>query len=337
MIILIPAYEPDDRLLRLIDNLFLCQYSILIVDDGSGPAYQPIFQAAQAKGCTVLHHSKNKGKGRALKTGFAFIEKLAIDEGVVCADSDGQHLPKDIERIAHCILTHPGQIILGSRSFTGKVPLRSSFGNTVTRWFFKAASGISLSDTQTGLRGFSKDMLPWLGQIPGEHFEYEMNMLLYGPKSGYTFHCLDIQTIYPENHHSSHFNPILDSIRIYLPIIKFCFSSLISAFVDFILLMVFQPLLNDLFLAVVLARICSATINYTLNRQFVFSLSSKSSIKSSLPRYTLLAGTLMFANYGFIYFFNVVAHIPLFFAKIAAEITLYGISYIFQRKFVFSC
>lgn len=124
MTILIPAYEPDKRLLELIVQLQEYQLGpIVLVDDGSGPAYQGTFDMAEAFGCTVLTHEANLGKGRALKTGFRYIQETGLSGYVVCADSDGQHLPHDIKRIVE-VLQHqatPG-IVLGSRRFSGTIP-----------------------------------------------------------------------------------------------------------------------------------------------------------------------------------------------------------------------
>jgi len=96
MIILIPAYEPNQRLINLIHDLKdTCDYEIVVVDDGSGPSYKSIFDKVSSLGCTVLTHERNRGKGAALKTGFHYIQETKEAAGVVTADCDGQHLPKD--------------------------------------------------------------------------------------------------------------------------------------------------------------------------------------------------------------------------------------------------
>jgi glycosyltransferase involved in cell wall biosynthesis len=78
MTVLIPAYEPDQRLLELIMGIRVkCDFNIVIVDDGSGNAYTDIFSSARKLGCTVLTHAVNQGKGNALKTGFNYIKDKA--------------------------------------------------------------------------------------------------------------------------------------------------------------------------------------------------------------------------------------------------------------------
>lgn len=337
MIILIPAYEPNQRLINLIHDLKdTCDYEIVIVDDGSGPLYKSIFDTVSSLGCTVLTHERNRGKGAALKTGFLYIQETKEAAGVVTADCDGQHLPKDIIRIAEKVQDHPNTIVLGSRKFVGKVPFRSRFGNSVTRGVFTFASGAKVYDTQTGLRGFGTEMLPWLCNISGDRFEYEMNMLLEAVPAGYKFKEIDIDTVYLNQNKSSHFHFLKDSFRVYLPIVKFSMSSLMSALLDMLLLVLIQIFTSNLLLAVVGARICSAAFNYTANRHFVFSRSNGLPVKSSLPRYMLLAFVVMLANYGVIEFYYSTIGLSLILAKIFTETTIFLFSYWIQRKFVFA-
>lgn len=336
MKILIPAYEPNERLIKLIYDLIdICDYDIVVVDDGSGEEYKYIFDTAKNLGCTVLTHEKNRGKGAALKTGFQYIKETKEKIGVVTADCDGQHLPKDIIKIAESIEDHKESIVLGTRRFAGKVPFRSRFGNSVTRTVFSFASGAKIYDTQTGLRGFSMEMMPWLLDVSGERFEYEMNMLLDASSAGYNFHEIDINTVYLEQNKSSHFRPLTDSFRVYFPIFKFSASSIMSGVLDFVLLGILQLLTSNLFLAVIGARVFSAVFNYTVNRLFVFSKFKNASVKSSLPRYIILAVIVMFANYGVIGLYYSIIGLSLFLAKVLTEITIFLFSYWSQRKFVF--
>lgn len=97
MIVLVPAYEPDGRLLDLLRSLG--HRRVVVVDDGSGPAYAAVFAAARERGALVLTLPTNRGKGHALKVGFAHVAEAFAGEPVVCADSDGQHTPADIDLI----------------------------------------------------------------------------------------------------------------------------------------------------------------------------------------------------------------------------------------------
>lgn len=352
MVILIPSYEPDVRLIKLIEDLQISipGMPIVVVDDGSGESYSEWFKQVVQMGCMLLTHKTNLGKGRALKTGFNYIRSHMDTDGVVCADSDGQHLPSDIKRIAEAVLEHPGRIVMGGRRFTGNVPLRSRFGNTMTRKMYAFSTGVKLYDTQTGLRGYPSAMLDWLCNLNGERFEYEMNMLLEAPGAGYAFHEIPIDTVYLDENKSSHFHPIKDSVRVYKPIITFIASSLSSFAVDFVLLLVLQLLSGHLLFAVIGARIGSSIVNYSLNRKFVFrkgsrktsaaasttaSASSSSSVTKSLPKYYALVIVVLLLNYAVLHFLNINLGVPLLAAKLATEAVLFLFSYWSQRKFVY--
>lgn len=336
MTILIPAYEPDDKLIRLIRNLKAeGAFKIVIVDDGSSSNCRYVFESAEREGCNVLVHKTNMGKGRALKTGFEYIMRENLQEPVVTADCDGQHIPEDIIKVGEACSEHKDCIIMGRRQFARDVPLRSRIGNTITRMVFDAASGSKLYDTQTGLRGFSYDMLPWLCKLEGDRYEYEMNMLLQAASQGYGFFEVPISTVYIEKNKSSHFNTFRDSVKVYLPIIKYSMSSITSGILDFFLLMVFQLFTPSLFLAVMGARVCSSIYNYTINRLFVFPGGRRVPKGRSMARYFLLVAVVMLLNYGVLVVYNKVIGIPLFFAKIFTEITIFIFSFWCQKTFVF--
>lgn len=228
--VLIPAWDPGSELLHLVRALaeMRCQ-AILVIDDGSGPTAQPIFQHLQSSpAVTVLRHARNFGKGRALRTGLrAFLDDLPHYAGIVTADADGQHLPEDIARVATVLSESPRQIVLGARHFPAEMPLRSRIGNVLTRYVFHAATGAMLADTQTGLRGIPRDILPRLLEIPGDRYEYEMAVLAYWCRHGCTRMPIEvpIQTIYNDNNRSSHFDPLRDSFRIYSALARHCLKS----------------------------------------------------------------------------------------------------------------
>lgn len=337
MTILIPAYEPDERLLDLIIQLLNCELGpIVVIDDGSGPAYSRIFTLVKSLRCTVLTHETNLGKGRALKTGFAHIQRAGLPGPIITADSDGQHLPHDIQRIYEAVQkqTVPG-MVLGSRRFSGKVPLRSRFGNTVTRAVFTLTTGNKVYDTQTGLRGFPLSMLSWLSDLPGERFEYEMNMLLTASTAGYPITEEYIDTVYLDENKSSHFRPVADSLRIYYPILLFSTSSLLSALLDFALLFIVHYFSSNLLLSVVVARLCSSVFNYSMNRRYVFMGGPTKRVYQTFPKYFALVLLILLLNYGLLYFYNEKLIIPLLAAKILTEASIFVFSYWAQRRFVY--
>lgn len=337
MTILIPALEPDNRFLTLIKELKESPgLNIVVVDDGSGPGYHELFQQAEALGCTVLRHEKNMGKGSALKTGLSYIEYHTDEaEGVVTADSDGQHLPEDIVRVCCALKNKSNEIVLGVRKFIGKVPLKSAFGNWFSRKLFAMANGEEIRDTQTGLRGFPTELLNWLQSVKGEHFEYEMNMLLGAKKEGIALSQIDIETVYIADNKSTHFRPLHDSISIMLPFFKFCASGLAAALVDYAMLFLVNWLTDDLFLSVVVSRATSSGVNFSMNKFLVFGTGGGHRTGTELVQYYSLVVALMFINYLVLSFLSGTAHIQLFWSKVLTEIILFGISYTIQHKVIF--
>lgn len=335
MTVLIPAYEPTEKMIALILELRAkTNDRILIIDDGSGERFQELFDRAENYGCTVLRHSKNTGKGAALKTGFNYLLSKGIQDKVVCADSDGQHHVDDIIRVAEAIHEDKTEIVLGIREFSGKIPLKSRFGNRITAYFFKLATGQALSDTQTGLRSYPYTLLSWLCSVDGDRFEYELNLLLFAKKAGIDIRQVPIDTIYDNNNKGTHFRAVQDSIRVFLPLIKFCGSSLISALLDFSLLFLFQSITGSLFWSVVSARVISSIFNYSLNKMLVFQAKNISG-KQSAPKYFGLVVIIMLANYSLLAFMTETAGIPSVPAKLLTETVLFCLSYTVQRFLIF--
>ncbi|KUM35321.1 bifunctional glycosyltransferase family 2/GtrA family protein [Arthrobacter sp. EpRS71] len=336
MIILIPAYEPDHQLTALVRNLQEADpwLTIVVVDDGSGPDYKDTFDAVARLGCHVLSYAVNGGKGHALKSGFAFIAERFPGHDVVCADSDGQHGVADILAVSDRVRHVTAAMVLGCRNFTGNVPARSRFGNTVTRGLFRLATGQRITDTQTGLRGYRADMIPWLLTVRGQRYEYELNLLLEAKQAGYGIKSVEIATVYLDHNSGSHFRPVADSIRIYAPLLMFLGSSLSAFAVDLVMFLLLSAVTDSLLLAVVGARLVSATVNFMINRRFVFDHGRDTSFRAAATGYAALVLVLLSANYAAMWTLTSLA-VPDLLAKLGTELTLLGISYVVQQRFLF--
>ena len=224
--IIIPAYEPDKRMISLLENLVKAdQKKIIIVDDGSGEKYSSLFEQAKRliKPCgVVISYSQNKGKGGALKTAFSYVlDHMPDVTGVVTADSDGQHTVRCIQSVEEKLLENPDSLVMGVRSFDKEgIPWKSEFGNKLTKKVLKCVSGISVSDTQTGLRGIPLGFLNECLAIKENRFEYEMEMLL---RSSGRINIVEtpIETVYDsKENHQTHFDPVRDSFKVYKVLFK---------------------------------------------------------------------------------------------------------------------
>ncbi|GIF17110.1 glycosyltransferase family 2 protein [Actinoplanes teichomyceticus] len=225
-VVLLPVFRPGPSLRDLVAALCAdgCD-RIVVVADGGGPAAEPVLAGLGPFGCTVLRHPVNLGKGAALKTGFRHAMTAHPGLDVVAADSDGQHRAADIRRVAE--RTGRGRIVLGVRAFD-RMPPRSRFGNTVTRTLFRTVTGRDVSDTQTGLRGYPAALLESLCAVPGDRFEYEMNVLLEAARSGAEIEEVEIPATYLDGNASSHFGAVADSVRVYRPLVRYAATSLLN-------------------------------------------------------------------------------------------------------------
>ena len=333
MIVLIPAYEPDGALVDLVTDL--AHHTIVVVDDGSGPAYAGIFACVRALGAEVITLAVNRGKGYALKTGFAHISTRHPGRDVVCADSDGQHRPEDIDAVARHVANSGAAMVLGCRRFTGPVPARSRLGNTVTRAVFRLVTGLNVTDTQTGLRAYPARMLPWLARVGGDRFEYEQRLLLQAARERLSVAQVEIATVYLRHNASSHFRPVRDSLRILRPLAAFTLSSMLAFAVDTTVLLALVALTGNLLLSAVGARLISATVNYGVNRAYVFGTCHTSAARrGSALRYAMLAAVILVANVVLLEGLTLATG-SVVVAKLLTEMVLAAASFLIQRHVVF--
>lgn len=337
--VLVPAYCPGPALLQTLADLRSARpdWALVVVDDGSGAASAELFARARSVGAEVVTLATNRGKGAALKAGFAHVAASHPGSPVVCADADGQHALDDIVAIGERLLVAPDlrRLVLGVRTFDGHVPLRSRIGNTVTRWLFTAATRSRLSDTQTGLRGIPADLLAWACAVPGERYEYELQVLLRAGRAGITLDPVPIATIYLDDNASSHFRPVADSLRVYAPLLLFVASSLAAFVIDTVMVLLLTSTTGDLLLSVVGARLTSAGVNFVVNRRLVFDSDHRVRTAGAARRYALLATALLALN---VLVLSALAGLGLALlpAKVLTELALVSTSFAAQRSFVFS-
>lgn len=341
--ILIPALDPTYEVLEYVKELKKSGFEkIVVVDDGSND--KKIFFELD-KYCKVLSHRKNKGKGQAIRTGLKYYKDTYIRQGgigVITADSDGQHLCKDVKKIAEVMTTTSDKLVLGVRSFDkSNVPIKSKIGNKVTSIIFKILSGVYISDTQTGLRGIPNNLIDDCLALKGNRFEYETEMLIrLGGKNAVSE--IKIETVYLENNQGTHFRAIRDSVQIYKVIFfrfwKYILVAITSVALDIGLFMVLVKIIlknmeSKVILATVSARICSATYNFLVNKKAVFKSSGK--YANEAAKYFVLCAvqcTLSaFSVYGVQQLFNKDEVI----VKMCVDTVLFVFNYYIQNQWIF--
>lgn len=347
--LIIPSFEPDNRLLELLEELYSAKLNpIILVDDGSGEEYRRIFDSAEKEyECIVLRHAVNLGKGRALKDAFNYcLNRWPESEGCVTADADGQHTVFSIEKCRTALLEHPSDLVMGVRNFDDpNVPSKSKYGNKITRGICRWLCGVTVSDTQTGLRAIPTTYMRELLCVQGERFEFETRMLLE-TKDKYPVFEVPIETVYDsKENHKTHFDPIKDSMRIYrifgAAFIKFVISSLSSSAVDLLLFALFCNMFKKVMrgveyvaAATVMARAISATYNYLVNYVIVFR--SKATHKQSAIKYAVLALMQMLLSALLVSEILLAApSLPELAAKIPIDVCLFFVSYQIQREWIY--
>lgn len=316
---------------------------IIVVNDGSGPDYNDVFRdVAIIPDVILLNHATNLGKGAALKTGLNHAAYHFPDHiGVVTADADGQHLTQDILRVAECLQHKPDSLVLGSRKFDRDVPLRSKFGNTVTRHALRMVLGYALRDTQTGLRGIPRNIALQTLKLNSRGYEFELDMLILCRKMQVAVIETDIQTVYLDGNKSSHFNPLLDSMRIYFTMLRFLFASASAAVVDNLLFVMLFAVVSRhadrplaILISQVLGRFLALFYNYATIKRLVFD--SRQSHIRVIPKFLLHVTLACAVSYSMITLMVERSGMNVVLAKILAESLLFIPNFAIQRDFVFN-
>lgn len=342
--ILIPAYQPSLVLVDLINNIkkkFSEKVScasdkpkILIVNDGStNQESKEVFQKLKVMGgVKVLQHPNNKGKGAAIKTGIEYAAKMNISF-IVTADADGQHCANDIIKLLTCA-KYPDNLILGVRKFNYNSPLRSRFGNAITKFIFRLLYKIDIKDTQTGLRKIPSSLFNDFLQISSNGYEFEFDSLIRSARMR-KISQIPIKTIYELGNPTSHFRPFLDSAKIYYVLSRHIILAISISMLDYSLFTLGTTVLGlNTFLVIACSRGLALILYFFLAKEFVFR--SLGNMKTEFFKFFLLVflNTIILAP--FIDFTSSTIGMDRTFAYIIGTFFLYTFNFIVQKVFVFS-
>lgn len=340
--IIIPAYKPDSGIMNKFIKSLKREFSkIVVINDGSGEAYEAFFDSLRKQDIVVLDHSINLGKGRGIKTGFNYVLKAYKDVvGSVTADCDGQHDIKDILACARKLKEDPSKLVIGCRNFDeSQVPFKSRYGNKITRFVLSAFVSLKVTDTQSGLRAFGRENMKIFLEVSGERYDYETNMIIECREKDIDIVEIPISTIYIRNNSLSHFDAIKDSLKIYKLFIKYIFASLSSFLIDLGLFIVFVKVfpeidigpITEIVIATILARIISSIYNFIINAKVVF----RKKHKSSVIKYFILAVTQMLVSAFVVSRLFRMLHISSTILKLIVDTIIFVVNFIIQRDWVF--
>lgn len=346
-VIVIPVLNPNEQLEKYIYELIQNGFDkIIVVDDGSDEKYQSVFeQLKKIPQVDLCVHQINKGKGRAIKTAIRHYCNHKLDEiydGIITVDADGQHILPDVLKVSEALKCGQDSLVLGERKFDKDVPFRSRFGNGCTRTLFNLLYGMHLYDTQTGLRGIPNNLLSEFESLDGERYEYEMNMLIACSRKKIAITSVEISTIYIDDNKESHFNPLIDSYKIYKLIFKefgtYLLSSIGASIIDIgvfhiLILVLANRSKNYILFSTIFARVVSSIFNYAINRKIVFK-SNSSLIKTLCKYYGLCIVQMLLSAFLVTQIFTLLP-VAETLIKIVVDIVLFFISYQIQKKLIF--
>lgn len=354
-VILIPTLNPDEKLIDYVVDLKINGFkNVLIINDGSEDYANAIFETISNLQddnfeVTVFKHAANLGKGRALKNGINYYlnnlkGKYKGSQGLITVDSDGQHRVEDVIRIDKQISnSNQSSMILGCRDFDNpNVPFKSKFGNKLTKFIFKLFFGRNVSDTQTGLRGMSNEILKYFIGLDGERFEYETNVLIECVNRNISIDEIMIETVYENDNQGTHFNPVTDSIKIYRLLLarflRYIVASCSSSLIDLLLfasLCRWIPSSNSarIYIATIVARVISSIYNYEINKSVVFK-SKQKGIRTAIQYFSLCIVVMLISGFCVDQLYDIVGNYE-FVIKCFVDTILFFCNYLIQQNLIF--
>ena len=209
--VLIPTYNNERTLNRVIDGVLTYTEHIIIINDGATDRTSDILKSYP--NLEQIHFPTNKGKGVALREGFKKAHQLGYSYAI-SIDSDGQHYPENIETFITEIEKSPGSLLIGDRNMAQDgIPKKSSFGNNFSNFWYTFETGVKLTDTQSGYRLYPLKKLANLNYFTNK-FEFEIEVIVRASWKGITVKNVPIQVLYDESERVTHFRPIKDFTRI---------------------------------------------------------------------------------------------------------------------------
>lgn len=212
---LVPAYQAGRTVAEVVERTLAVLGRVLVVDDGSE---DDTGERAAAAGAEVTRLEINRGKGRALRTGFESLFGRGV-EAVVTLDADGQHLPEEIPLLVRSFLLGT-DLVLGARDhlFDQMVPLRR-LSNYLSSKAISLAAGEPIADVQTGFRLYSRRLFERV-RFPEPRFEAESAVVVRAARSGLRIRSVPIRLAEPDGRSTSHYRPIVDSLRIAIAVTR---------------------------------------------------------------------------------------------------------------------
>lgn len=218
--IIIPTYNNINTICRIVDECMQWTNSVIVVNDGSTDGTGDLLSTYIDRGVCVIDYERNKGKGHALKKGFACAKTKGYRYAVTI-DADGQHFVSDLPAFIRAIQENPNSLIVGSRNLRAeRMPESNTFANKFSNFWFSVQTLQCIPDTQTGYRLYPIHLMGSMWWLTSR-YEAELEMLVYAAWHGVKLIPVPIHVYYPkQSERVTHFRPFMDFFRI--SILNFC-------------------------------------------------------------------------------------------------------------------
>ncbi len=345
---MIPAYNPPEDLLihlkELRDHGFA---DIILVDDGSDADRQNVFEQAERINCVVIRNPNTRGKGNALKAGFAYYldHDRGKYDGIITLSANVRFPVESVEHVAEGLQKERENgtqgLVLGSRDFSDAgLPRASRFGSKISQFISNVLLGIHLKDCMTGLRGIPDTQVELCLGIPGSGYEYETSMVLQFENIGYRE--VEARTLPAPPGAERVYRRGKDTFYIVLTMMKrFLMFTAVSVSVSIFDIFLFWIFTEYVFTDVpfciiwstILARIISATVNYIVNRQVVFQTNEDR--RKSAAQFLVLSIAQCLTSALLVYLLEKISSGNAVGLKVLVDVMLFFVNYKVQQKFIF--
>ena len=189
---------------------------VVVVNDGSTDATG---EAAATAGAIVLHHAARRGKGGAMRTGFAWALERGFD-GVIGVDADGQHLPSEIPKLLRCRVESGADLVIGGRSHLfAQMLSRRRMANRFSTWAIAKFSRTAITDSQCGFRLYSSRLLRGV-TLRAEGFDMDSEVIIRAGLAGFKVAMTPIEMGFVDGISTSHYRAVSDTLRIAATVLR---------------------------------------------------------------------------------------------------------------------
>lgn len=216
VLVIIPALNAERSIGSVVRDCKAEVRDVVVVDDGSADRTAEV---ARDAGAQTVSHPVNRGKGAALKTGFAYALENGFD-AVLTLDADGQHLAREIPKFLAARDETGADLIIGGRAHLfGQMLPRRRFANRFSARCIAFASHTNVTDSQSGFRLYSTQLLRAI-RLRSDGFDMESEVIVQAGRRRFKILSIPIDLGFVDGQSTSHYKPLMDTIRIAWTVIR---------------------------------------------------------------------------------------------------------------------